>query len=125
MLQYAETTMSTVLRQVLHCDVCSWEWIPRADSKPTWCPNPKCRSRKWNSAGSGRDTVQTRHTSVHSANGNGVQNPHNGNAESQESCLSGSARPGVLQAAAPDGEDSAAETTNSEILKSWRELFSP
>jgi hypothetical protein len=33
--------------EVLVCDVCGWEWLPKVEN-PEMCPSRKCRSRKWN-----------------------------------------------------------------------------
>lgn len=32
-------------RDVLYCDACGWDWIPRGVEVPLQCP--KCRSRHW------------------------------------------------------------------------------
>ena len=40
--------MSKVTREVWHCDVCDWEWLPDSSKVPDRCPNRKCRKRNWN-----------------------------------------------------------------------------
>jgi hypothetical protein len=40
--------MSVVKRDVWHCDVCGWEWVPSGDEAPQQCPKRSCRSRHWN-----------------------------------------------------------------------------
>ena len=45
-LVYNSLTMPTVMRAVLKCRYCGWEWIPRGE-KRAQCPNRKCRKRGW------------------------------------------------------------------------------
>ena len=39
--------MSRVMREMWHCDLCGWEWMPDSSAKPARCPSRACRSRKW------------------------------------------------------------------------------
>ena len=50
--------MGLVTREVWECDVCKWVWIPRKDVRPSHCPNPKCRSRRWDSGTDARGIVR-------------------------------------------------------------------
>lgn len=43
--------MSKMMREMWHCDVCGWEWIPDSPKVPERCPKRECRSRKWNRGG--------------------------------------------------------------------------
>lgn len=43
--------MSKRTREVWHCDVCGWEWLPEFNKVPERCPNRECRKRNWNRAG--------------------------------------------------------------------------
>ena len=40
--------MSRVLREMWHCDVCGWEWMPDAERVPVRRPHRKCGTRHWN-----------------------------------------------------------------------------
>ena len=31
----------------LKCSQCGHVWMPRSDERPLLCPNPKCRSMRW------------------------------------------------------------------------------
>ena len=42
--------MSKATREVWHCDICGWEWLPDTNKVPERCPNRKCRKRNWNAA---------------------------------------------------------------------------
>lgn len=39
--------MSKRTREVWHCDVCGWEWLPDTSKVPERCPNRECRKRNW------------------------------------------------------------------------------
>jgi hypothetical protein len=47
-LGYNVPMMSRRTREVWHCDVCGWEWLPDTNKVPERCPNRKCRKRSWN-----------------------------------------------------------------------------
>ena len=43
--------MSTVEREVWHCDECHFEWMKTPGVMPKQCPRRDCRTRSWNKGG--------------------------------------------------------------------------
>jgi hypothetical protein len=120
--------MSTVSRDIWHCDICGFEWVRTAGIIPEQCPSRKCRSRKWNINGGELNVFGGSVRGAENLSSGGLESRNTGGGKSGGKLLGGgNSAPGsgggnrksdlkVAETSTEKGKSIASDETDAEVV---------